>query len=91
MVVATLPCSNNKDGEKTLCAQISGGEQGRDRETFRQNEEYDPRRNIWRKLSPMKSPRHGAAFTTYLDTLYVAGGGPRGGKSAYDIFSKFEF
>lgn len=91
MIVATLPCSTNKESEAYLCAQISGGERGRDNETFRQNEEYNPRHDTWSELSAMKNPRHGAAFATYSNALYVAGGGPRGGTSAYDIFSKFGY
>jgi len=51
-------------------AQLAGGEQP----TTDANEEYDPKTDTWRALTPMLTGRHGATFGTISGLFYVAGG-----------------
>lgn len=44
------------------------------RKSFDDNEAYDPKTNMWRKLAALPSARHGFAAATVGNTMYVLGG-----------------
>lgn len=56
---------------------------------FDQTEAYDTRRDRWQQLAPMPVPRHGTAATTVGNTIYVPGGGNRGGGAPMDVNDSF--
>ncbi len=56
---------------------------------FNQNEEYDPVLNVWIPLPNAPYPRHGAAFSTINNTLYITGGGEEGGSSFTKTTQKY--
>jgi Ca2+-binding RTX toxin-like protein len=58
---------------------------------FAKNEEYDPATDSWRTLTPMRTPRHGAAAATIGDTIYAAGGGVTIGASSSNVNEAFAF
>ncbi|MGF2685372.1 Kelch repeat-containing protein [Marinobacter sp. DUT-3] len=64
-------------------AQVAGGELngGNTSGVFNQNEEYDPNTNLWRPLTKVPTPKHGAAAATIDDTFYIMGGGITSGSS----------
>lgn len=64
-------------------AQVAGGELngGNSSGVFNQNEEYDPNTNLWRPLTKVPTPKHGAAAATIDDTFYIMGGGITSGSS----------
>jgi hypothetical protein len=71
-------------------AQVMGGERNpATGATFPQNEEYDPATDSWRPLASMPTPRHGTAYGTIGDTVFVAGGGPMGGSSYTTVTEAF--
>lgn len=71
--------------------QVIGGEYNSNDPDFmfNQNEEYDPIFNTWTPLPSAPNPRHGAAFSTIDNALYVTGGGDRGGSSFTNTTEKF--
>jgi large repetitive protein len=66
-----------------------GGESAGGKDTFYQNEEYDPASDKWVTLEPMKTPRQGAVAGTIGGSVYVAGGGTEAGTSFSDINEAF--
>ncbi|ANZ39940.1 hypothetical protein BBK82_31755 [Lentzea guizhouensis] len=52
---------------------------------FDETEAYDTRRDTWERLAPMPVPRHGTAAVGIGDTIYVPGGGNRGGGAPMDV------
>lgn len=42
---------------------------------FRETEAYDPVKDAWFSLPPMRTPRHGTGAATVNDVVYVPGGG----------------
>ncbi|UZE94367.1 Kelch repeat-containing protein [Alkalimarinus alittae] len=56
---------------------------------FNQNEEYDPIYNTWTPLPVTPYPRHGAAFSTIDNVLFINGGGDKGGSSFTNTTAKF--
>ncbi|WP_250658213.1 kelch repeat-containing protein [Alkalimarinus coralli] len=56
---------------------------------FRENEEYDPVFDTWTALPITPYPRHGAAFSTINNALYINGGGEKGGSSFTNTTEKF--
>ncbi len=56
-----------------------------------ENEEYNPATNSWRILTPMVTPRHGAASATIYGSVYVVGGGIVAGSSFVDINEGFSY
>lgn len=52
---------------------------------FAETEAYDTRTNRWEKLAPMPVPRHGTAAISVGDTIYIPGGGNRGGGAPMDV------
>ncbi|HLL69266.1 MAG TPA: kelch repeat-containing protein [Micromonosporaceae bacterium] len=56
---------------------------------FNQTEAYDTRRDRWQRLAPMPVPRHGTAAIAVGDTIYIPGGGNRGGGSPMDVNDAF--
>jgi N-acetylneuraminic acid mutarotase len=55
------------------------------------NEEYDAATDTWRTLTPMATPRHGAAAGTISGVVYVAGGGSTSGSSFTNVLEAFAF
>jgi hypothetical protein len=72
-------------------AQIIAGERTPGGDVFSANEEYDPASNTWRTLTPIPTGRHGAAYGTIDDRVYVVGGGPLGGTSFSNKAEVFSF
>jgi N-acetylneuraminic acid mutarotase len=56
---------------------------------FDQVEAYDTRRDRWQRLAPMPIPRHGTAAVAVGGTIYIPGGGNRGGGSPMDVNDAF--
>ncbi|MFD4673767.1 Kelch repeat-containing protein [Lentzea sp. NPDC058450] len=52
---------------------------------FSETEAYDTRANRWEVLAPMPIPRHGTAAIGVADTIYIPGGGNRGGGAPMDV------
>ena len=73
MVVGTL---NNK-------IQVIGGEKNLSDPDyiFRSNEQYDPITDTWVSLPNAPNPRHGAAYSTINNKLFISGGGYKAGSS----------
>lgn len=92
------PIANMPTGRRTMVVgtingriQVVGGEYN-DADPdfiFRVNEEYDPLTNTWSTLTTPPNPRHGAAFTTIDNVLYISGGGLIGGSSFTTITEMF--
>ena len=59
--------------------------------TFEEHEEYNPQTNSWRTLPSPEISRHGAAFGTIGDVIYVAAGGPAAGSSFTNSTEAFMF
>lgn len=94
------PISSMPTGRRTMVVgtingkiQVVGGEYNNaDADfIFRVNEEYDPLTDTWSSLPTPPNPRHGAAFTTINDVLYVSGGGLIGGSSFTTLTEMFSF
>jgi N-acetylneuraminic acid mutarotase len=59
---------------------VFGGEQlGAGGTTIKQVEVYSPRRNRWRRLPDMLTPRHGLGGVSFGDRVYAIEGGPQPG------------
>lgn len=59
---------------------IFGGEElGAGGTTIEQVEVFSPRRNRWRRLPDMRTPRHGLGGVSYRGRVYALEGGPRPG------------
>ena len=58
---------------------------------FRQNEEYDPVFDSWTTYPIAPNPRHGAAYSTINNQLFVVGGGVKGGASYSNLTEVFSF
>ncbi|MGI5150960.1 Kelch repeat-containing protein [Plantactinospora sp. CA-294935] len=56
---------------------------------FPQTEAYDARRDRWQRLAPMPIPRHGGAAVAVGDSIYLPGGGNRGGGAPMDVNDAF--
>lgn len=56
---------------------------------FDQTEAYDTRSDRWQRFAPMPVPRHGTAATAVGTTIYIPGGGNRGGGSPMDVNDAF--
>lgn len=56
---------------------------------FPQTEAYDARRDRWQRLAPMPIPRHGGAAVAVDHSIYLPGGGNRGGGAPMDVNDAF--
>ena len=72
---------------------VFGGEGNPDpasKGVFNQTEVYDVKKNTWKKLQPMKVPRHGTAAVTVGRSIYIAAGGTTiSGDGMTNIFDSF--
>lgn len=70
---------------------VFGGEgpSGTPDQTFRDNHEYDPVADTWRRLAPMPTPRHGIYGVAVDGRIFVPGGGPRAGAFYSDVHEVF--
>jgi N-acetylneuraminic acid mutarotase len=57
--------------------------------TFNENEAYDPARDIWQRLTPMPTARHGLGSAVVQGRIYVISGGPTPGGSFSDVNEVF--
>lgn len=56
---------------------------------FDQSEVFDTRTETWRKLDPMKVPRHGGGAAAVGHGIYVPGGGTKEGGNPVDIVNAY--
>lgn len=78
-------------GEISGRIQAIGGERLPAGGAFAVHEEYNPIADSWRTLPAISTPRHGAAFATIDDAIYVAAGGPTGGSTFTNAVEAFAF
>jgi N-acetylneuraminic acid mutarotase len=58
--------------------------------TFDEVEEYDPKTDSWRAMTPMPTARHGLGSAVMGKSIYVISGGPKPGGStsaANEVFT----
>jgi len=66
---------------------VFGGES--DEGTFRQNEMYDPARDMWQAMALMPTGRHGLGSAAVQGRIYVISGGPTPGGSFSNLNEVF--
>lgn len=91
--IASLPTGRRTMVTSTIDekVQVIGGEYNDSDpdHIFNENEEYDPVFNVWTPLPNTPYPRHGAAFSTINNALYINGGGDKGGSAFTDATTKY--
>ena len=57
--------------------------------TFRENEAYDPARDAWQAMAPMRTGRHGLGLAVVHGRIHVISGGPTPGASFSNLNEVF--